>query len=101
MARKGDIVALHSTHTSTARDFKVTRYEVWTLATVTRANVDGIVMEALPAGHTVPMRVEGHRRVLTISGPQQEKARRLVASIEYPGRDFNTAEDLKAAILAA
>ncbi len=100
-ARKGDVIALYSRHTSTDIKFKVTYYDVWALATVTHANRDGVVMEALPAGLTVPVKVNGHRKVFPISGPPQAAARRLVASIEYPGREFKTGDDLKAAILAA
>lgn len=99
-AHKGEVVALQSTHTSTNLKFHVSTYQTWVLATVKRANVSGIVMEAIPGGQTVPRKVEGHRKVYTITGPQQAKARALVASMDYPGAEWSTGYELKAAILA-
>lgn len=99
-ARKGEVIALQSTHTSTDSKFRVSTYQTWVLATVKRANVNGIVMEAVPAGQTVARKVDGHRKVYTITGPHQEKARALVASMVYPGREFESADDMRAAILA-
>lgn len=72
-ARKGEVIALQSTHTSTDSKFRVSTYQTWILATVKRANVNGIVMEAVPAGQTVARKVDGHRKVYTITGPHRDK----------------------------
>lgn len=100
-ARKNDIVAIEVEHTAQYA-FGSGRgresYTVYHLAHVEQASREGIVRYIRFCGQNHPVRAAMFGKVLTIEGEMQANAKRLAASITYPGRDFNTIEDLKEAV---
>lgn len=99
-ARKGDIVVIEIEHSSTAANFKTTYYTRWNLGTVYKASRDGRVERVVMAGSSHSVEVARLGRVHTISARQGE-AKRLLETIGRGGREFETSDDIKAAILAA
>lgn len=99
-ARKGDIVVIEVEHSATAADFKTTYYTRWNLATVYKSSRDGRVDRVVMAGSSHSVEVARIGRVHTIANRQAE-AKRLIETIGRAGREFETCDDIKAAILAA
>lgn len=99
-ARKGDIVVIEIEHSSTAANFKTTYYTRWNLATVYKATRDGRVQRVVMAGSSHSVEVGRIGKVHTLATRQAE-AKRLLETIGRAGREFETCDDIKAAILAA
>lgn len=96
--RKGDVVAVQIEHSSTASDFKTSRYTRFVLATVAKASRDGLAQRVIMAGQTHSLEVARLGKVFTLP-EHQKSAKRLVEATEYPGKEFETVESLKLAIL--
>jgi hypothetical protein len=97
-AKKGDLVALETTHTDRGK----TRSE-WTLVKVASATRDGIVkaIECPRLGVArKPAHMCGRPRVHTL-GDKQDNARRLLASRSADDCSWTNKDELRAAILAA
>jgi len=99
--RKGDVVAIEVTHSSTSIDFKREVYKVWHLAYVERASREGECREIRFAGQSHALRSAGIGKIYPISGARQLAARKLAEAMPYPGIEYQTADELRQAILAA
>lgn len=102
-ARKGDVVAIEVTHSSTDAKFKRTEYKLFHLATVTRSNRAGAVREVQMAGSFHSVQVARVGRVYTLNGTAEAQgaARKLLATIESPTQnEWPDGEALRAAIRA-
>lgn len=97
-ARKGDIVAVMVTHSSHNVAMKRTSYTRWHLATVHRASRDGIVREIVMGGQSIPLRHGYFGEVFTLPAEAQAAARAMVAAMSWPGKEWETAGAIKAAI---
>jgi hypothetical protein len=103
-ARKGDIVALETTHISRFINppYRSESRQEFTLVKVASATRDGIV-KAIETkwGYVQKLaHMAGKPRVYTLSD-RQDNARRLLASLTDDGNLFTSTAELKAAILAA
>jgi hypothetical protein len=103
-AKKGDLVALETTHTAHfINPYRSESHSEWCLVRVASATREGIVKSVEGAFGTVRKlaHMSGKPRVHTISGDKQTAAERLVAVITLTHRGYHSADELRAAILAA
>lgn len=100
--RKGDAVALRVEHSITCAGMWVKRYARWSLATVHQATHDGWAKRVVMAGTSHPIDVARGVVVFTLPGKDiQAAAKRMIEESPYPAREYDYAEELKAAIRAA
>jgi GrpB-like predicted nucleotidyltransferase (UPF0157 family) len=97
-ARKGDIVAVMVTHSHHDMSMKRHTYTRWHLATVHRSSREGIVREIVMGGQSIPLRHGYFGDVFTLSVEAQAAARAMVAAMQWPGTEWETADAIKAAI---
>jgi hypothetical protein len=102
-AKKGDLVALETTRTiSYINPYRTETSTEWTVVRVASATRDGIVKSVEGAFGTVQKLAHmcGRPRVHTL-GYKQANAERLMSIITLTHRAYHSADELRAAILAA
>jgi hypothetical protein len=102
-ARKGDLVALETTHTAHfVNPYRSETHSEWMLVRVASATRDGIVKAIVTKYGYVQKLAHmcGRPRVHTL-GDKQEQAARLLASCADDQNYWRNADELRAAILAA
>jgi hypothetical protein len=99
--RKGDVVAVAVQHSSTAANsFLKTYYNKFHLATVAQANRQGWARRVIFGGQTHSILVGYAGDVKAIADPDhQAAAKRLVVGMSYPGTSWDSADELRAAII--
>jgi Trk K+ transport system NAD-binding subunit len=98
--RKGEVVAIEVRHSSTTMHGPTTSYTRYVLATVAKANLQGKAIRVTMAGQTHSLEVARLGAVFVLKTYKTE-AQILAGLTKYPGIEYETKEDLKAAILAA
>jgi len=97
-AKKGDIIVIETTSSSTDAKMKVTRYTHYALARAAKVNRQGIVIEYQKPDMGYPYTLDRGQRVMTIADPEkQAAARKLFETIK--DNWFPNAEAIKDAIL--
>jgi hypothetical protein len=96
---KGEIVAIKVEHSSTTMHGPTTHYTRYVLATVAKANRQGLATRVMMAGHTHSLEAARLGEVFALK-IYQTKAKLLAEATKYPGVEYETRDDLKAAILA-
>jgi hypothetical protein len=102
-AKKGDLVALETTRTTSyVNPYRSETHSEWSLVRVASATRDGIVKSVEGAFGTVQKLAHmcGRPRVHTL-GDKQANAERLVSIITLTHKAYHSADELRAAILAA
>ena len=102
-ARKGDLVALETTHTAHfVNPYRSETHSEWCLVRVASATREGIVKSVEGAFGTVRKlaHMSGKPRVHTMAN-HQKAAERLVSVITLTHKGYHSADELRAAILAA
>lgn len=98
--RKGQVVAVEVEHSSHDVKMHRTAYTVWHLAYVEQASREGACRKVRFVGSFHAVDCRGFGKIHAISGERQPLAKALADSIQYPGRDFTSADELRQAILA-
>lgn len=98
--RKGEIVAIEIQHSSTDAKMRTTRYVRFVLATVTQANRQGLARRVAMAGQTHSVEVARLGTCFALKTYQTE-AQILAGLTKWPGVEYETREELQAAILGA
>lgn len=99
-ARKGDVVAIKVTRSSTRLNGPTDKYESFALAFVTKATRDGLATHVRLAGQSGNIEATKLDAIMTINDiDRQAQARRLAESTEYPGKSYSTQIELRDAIL--
>lgn len=105
--KKGQIVAIEASKRTVYVPGSGRPSEIctsWTLARVTAATRDGVAKSVQRAGPGAPQQIKyvsGLKQVHTISDDRQAQAERVFASLNWDTPDWESADELKAAILAA
>lgn len=103
-AHKGDVVALEITSTSWHLAKGHERSSSWTLAYVESATRDGMVKCYRVAGMSYAMNIKHcPAKVYCVNSKPEyhAKARKLADGMSYPPTEYESAQDLRKAILAA
>lgn len=96
-ARKGDLIVIAESHSSTSRDFRVSRYVEYRIARVESATREGVVKMFRHHDNGGTREVTPRVEVNTLS-PEAQEAAKVIFSAEYPGITFDDVESLKSAI---